>query len=228
MVSMLNEFITLSKDKQTKQLKNILKPLKVGEVISSSHSNYELLSYLYKKHPTQDKFPGDLSHFKVLRCTYRPKNKNIAYVSKQGNEVVFSIYTCNNGKVDTNDSLLKKVLRLSIIPQVNEFRYNAFKNEKYNTCEVTGKRISAKSSEIDHVYPRTFEALVNTFVKKYNIDVNALVFGKDNETNYPILITKNIKDSFLDFHKQHAILRCIYWRSNIGLERNREIITELL
>jgi hypothetical protein len=225
---MLNKFITLSKDKQIKQLRDILKPLKVGEIIDNSHLNYELLSYLCKKHPSQNKFTEDLSHFKVLRCTYRPKNKNIAYVSKQGNETIFSIYTCVNGKIDTNDSLLKKVLRLAIVPQVNQFRFDTFNKEKYITCEVTGKRISAKSCEIDHIYPQTFEALVNTFVKKYNININDLIFDKDSKTNHPILVTKNIEKVFLDFHKQYAILRCIYWRSNTGLKKNKEILTELL
>lgn len=214
-------FFKSKSGKEHDKLRLILNRLTVGEIISEKHWFYKELTELIKKHPYQDAFKGELDYFLVQECNINRFNKNIAYVAKDGYKNTFSIYKCLAKKRESNLKFFKRAMRGYIKPQILDFRYKEFKKSKngYLTCEISKLKFKIDSCHVDHKYPRTFDSLIHTFIKYYNIDVDKQIYiFPDND--YVEIEDQNVINSFLDFHEKYGKLRCVYFRANLQQKRN--------
>jgi len=211
-----------TKTEQYNNLQELLNSFSTNEIIDVSHDKYEFLKELIKKHPKQEKFKGDLDHFVVRTCGINPRNKNITYVATDGYEETFSIYKCLDQKAESNLQYFKRAMRYYIYPQIRSFRDDYFQknsNKGYVTCEISNLKFKIDNCHVDHRYPKTFDSMVNTFIKEYDIDVDkqTYLFPRHNQVE----ITNNeIISKFLNFHQNYADLRCVYFRANLQQKQN--------
>ena len=110
-------------------------------------------------------------------------------------------------------------MRELIIPQINDFRKQAFSHCTYIVCPETAEKVTYQNSHVDHVNPK-FNQLVISFIKKYNIKITPELFPKeeDNQTIYRIL-DDDISNKFIQFHKQYAKLRITSKKGNLTRKR---------
>lgn len=106
-----------------------------------------------------------------------------------------------------------KAFRDDIAHQLIEFRNDLFDGNKRIVCEETGVILkNNKYTYIDHNYRKlNFIALVKMFCDRYVVDFDTPIVS--NGSTHTIK-DDNIRNCWILFHKNNAILRAIYYKKD--------------
>jgi hypothetical protein len=113
-----------------------------------------------------------------------------------------------------------KACRWAVKHQVRDFRNAAFGASVSLTCEVSGETITPVDCDVDHVAPRTFDALVASWLRSLHIlpeDVALVpVVGYECPDRWEDTF---LEENWKEYHRTHAHLRVISARANRSILR---------
>jgi hypothetical protein len=106
---------------------------------------------------------------------------------------------------------LQSAFRIAVAKQVREVYWKAFQNGPF-ACEFTGQilQLDDGNSAVDHVPPKTFQALLNSFLALRGLELNDIVItgSKDMEMEKHI-VDERLKADWQEYHAKEAVLRVI-------------------
>lgn len=110
--------------------------------------------------------------------------------------------------------------RFAIKDQIREFRARSFSEHEHQVCVVSGMTISAFDSDVDHIPPRTFQALVETWLRLNRIDAESValvpVVGYEKPDRWEDLF---LEENWKEYHRTHAHLRVVHSWANRSIIR---------
>ncbi len=111
-------------------------------------------------------------------------------------------YIINNIQKKNYYREFKQAMRELVEPQIIEFRNNTFKNINNLTCPINKEIIFKYNSHVHHDNP-SFDELIKSFIKKFDIRLSPDLFPKDldNQIRYDIN-DDIIKNRFFYFIKK--------------------------
>jgi hypothetical protein len=159
------------------------------EDISILH--FKFMMDLLQYHPKAESKIG----LGVRRIWIQTKNGTRSFWLEKldGTISTLSYYQCLECDEKLKD--FKAAARKAITEEITEFKRDFFRQcNGQATCPITGERIYARTSQVEHVIP--FDRLVNAFQKlqKLNLDEG---------------VTDEVLKRWVEYHKQHAKLRII-------------------
>lgn len=178
-----------------------------------------LYSLLQRHSKAVQKIGCGVRHFDV-RVNQPFGTRGFWIVRVDGTETDFSYIACISPPSKEADAL--KAMRNAIHPQILAFKQWAFAPTGMYNCALTGQRIAFSSSHVDHKPPRTFDALVQSFLSSYqfklsDIEVNDTLDG-DIETCMKDGPTKELWQTF---HQTYAILQITSAAANLSQGRGK-------
>lgn len=207
--------ITLNK------VKKILKNYNIDVEFYPTSKEFKILSKILENHPKQkEKIGVGIAYFTIKSfSTVRKTDKHFEIVRIDGSSDSFSFHTCFNKKsyLKTN---ISQAFRSSIDDQTFSFKKEQFKDNSKLICPITGLKINWENSHVDHAPPRTFQNLLNHFLKTNNLSFNQIELVEEK----PLWQLKNsfIKNKFIEFHKEYAQLRMVYCLANLQQKKKKE------
>ena len=144
----------------------------------------------------------------------RPDNPNsrFAVIRSDGSKYDFawrwSLYARGARKY------LANVLRGEIEEQIEEYRNAHF----YGTCEYCHLPLARLDCHVDHAAPVTFDSLVDGWLTALG-GVTATAIEIEQSTAYATssyLKDPVLRDAWATYHRQHAVLRLVHAKCNLG------------
>lgn len=197
----IDEFEFASKAEAQARVSSILHKYAVGTPILDPEDDL-LLRSLARTHAWHRSIVGvGIDHFEV---GYKPPYKNsrtFVVVRLNGTRTFLAAtryFQLHNKDKAAN---FRSRCRLAIKPQIDQFRHTFFLIEREPMCPLSGVPLTPSTTHVDHVVP--FEDLVQSWETMTNNDYSA----------------KSVK-AFAEWHKGHAVLRCIDRTANLQRGRN--------
>jgi len=116
----------------------------------------------------------------------------------------FSLFTKACRNVISDDMLSVKQ---------NYFNSNALKG--YVKCQETNELSKWEDLVVDHRQPNTFSVIVDRFKEVKNIVLEEIEYITD-ENNFIVFKNQNLKDEFINYHKEKANLRIVRKECNLS------------
>lgn len=173
-----------------------------------------LLSELLSIHPEADQKIGvGISGFHVERDREWGKTRGFFVDRIDGTSTDFSFLTCIDGKNPRNE--VHQALRTAVKEQIVEFKRCALLAEC--VCPVTGVRLGAKNSHVDHQPPKTFAWLVQNWMSDAILDYESLVLVPSADNQFACrLADAGLRDCWAEYHRENAVLRLVSARANLS------------
>lgn len=201
-----------------KKLLNYCKYVLNSRVDFLEGEHLEVLKGVLELHEDYDSKVGK-GDFKlgIRPCPVNPRNRQFYILRSDGTNTDFSYVKCINKP--SKATSLKKALRNLVMDQVMGYKEDYFnKNKDYNgyvICPVTKLKINKKSSHLDH-YELQFNEIVKLWIEKEGIDTKNITLVKSGDNDYDMDIKEeNIRESFYNFHKEHASYRVVLDKVNL-------------
>lgn len=192
-----------------------------GIELPVSNYNFEFLSKLLDRHPRRDEKVGVGIKSFIVRKDIYGRTKCFWIVRLDGTETEFSYDKCIKGNKVTNPlKLFYEAARVTIDPQIEAYRESYIKAYKDSNgkfpCEKTGKMLSRKEENVDHIPPLTFKKIVENFLEKTNHDLSSIGYSGfgDGEVHKKFM-DESLKSEFATYHMQVARLRVISRKENL-------------
>lgn len=187
------------------------------ELDAAEHS---FLLALLGRHPNAAKKIGPgVRAFRVTASLYG--NRCFEILRVDGTETDFSYLKCVTPKTTWSEFL--HAMRRAIGDQIFDFKNDTFGWPETLVCPLSGATITRDQAHVDHVYPDTFEALVDAFVEEEKLDRDALPLGPTEDGLMGRrLVDPALEDKWRAFHKAHAKLRVISEEAHKHLKRPKE------
>ena len=170
-----------------------------------SYQDKEMLYEIIKGHPDPKKIEG-VKDFRILQMS---NSKQLQILKDEWEPI--SWICCSTGKGRDSKYLLNRLLRTSIMSQIQEFR----KSVKNQICELCN---SIENLQVDHI--NLFSDLVKEFNSTRNIPTEFIGCGEilsfiDKDISY--------KNEWIEFHKKNATFRILCQNCNLKTYRDRNI-----
>lgn len=214
-----------TKKELTERIREILYSYKDGKQLNMF--DFPFMLDVLAMHPlASQKIGCGVSRMEVRENPVYKKNFGFWLIRNDGTETDFSFVECLSPS-----SQRKKVLaafRASIEEQTMQFKRNFFDScvGGVAKCSLTGETITFLNSHVDHMSPRTFENLFDTFLIDNNLNVEGVeLSGEGVDGN----IQDKIADGQLDgkwkeFHRMNAVLRVVSRFGNLSIAKTeREV-----
>ena len=203
--------MSISQFKTQASLKNhfrkIINRIGVCDSVKTTHPG-DFLDFceVFKRHSD---YPGKFTGFVDIKIKYNLVfgNQLVVYIIKNNMTVdnVSVLKNCITGKPKDN---LKVAMRVSIQPQIEEYKHN----NCIKVCEICGDH---DRIEIDH------HSEISPFAKLYNdfLEINTFpIPASFDDTNSHMKCFKdldyNFEKNWVQYHKENAILRMLCRRCN--------------
>jgi hypothetical protein len=115
-----------------------------------------------------------------------------------------------------------KACRWAVKGQIEKFKQEVFSTVSSITCIVSGVEVHPAESDVDHVPPRTFEALVDAWLSSLHMEADDValvpVAGYEQPDRWEDTF---LRDNWCDYHKIHADLRVISSAANRSTVRKQ-------
>jgi 5-methylcytosine-specific restriction endonuclease McrA len=110
-----------------------------------------------------------------------------------------------------------RACRWAASPQVVQFKEDAFSDRDELTCGVSGKSITKQSSDVDHIPPRTFEAIVMAWLYTMRMQPEDVALVPQAGYQQPDRWEdKFLEENWKSYHRLHARLRVIDRHANLS------------
>ena len=198
-----------------KYFREIIDRIRLCESVKTKYP-IEFLDFceVFKRH---SEYPDKFIGFIDIKIDYNPEFKNelVVYIIKNNGEID-NVSVMNNCITGKSKDKLKIAMRVSVQPQIDEF-----KNKCYiRVCELCGVR---DEIEIDHHSEKT------PFAKLYFdfMEINTLPLPTSfNETKSYMKCFKEVDNIFeekwINFHKDNAILRMLCRKCNSSQKKYKK------
>ena len=185
--------------------------------------NFDFLLDVLEGHPQYDikRGPGIVSIYVKTNPTYT-NNRCFWLIRTDGTETDFSFKECLTPT--PHDKKFFRALRAAIEPFTWEFKKNFFDSLTSPAyCPYTRERLEFVGSHVDHKVPLTFERLVDDFVQANGIDIDQISVAGDVEDNtyQNTLVDQELKERWISYHNQRAVLQVVSRRANLSILRTR-------
>lgn len=189
-------------------------------------ADFEFIYGLLEKHPDFEIKKGvGIMAIKVDKDRVWRSTRCFYLIRHDGTETDFSYKKCLTPSIHSDP---KKNFRASgrtaVRDQIINFLNLQFlasqNNEERIKCELTGKLINKDQAAVDHIFPLTFDRIIEDFISKRGIDilkVEYVGFG-DNEFTREFK-DRNLKEDFSEYHRGIAKLRVIDRIENLKLKK---------
>jgi hypothetical protein len=108
----------------------------------------------------------------------------------------------------------RQALRDDVQYQVWEFKSLAFENQV--SCPLTGRHLRPDEAHIDH-HPTSFNRLMLDFLRAEKLTLERVEVADLSPTSAKkTLADSSLRQRWRDYHRAHASLRAVYWRSNLS------------
>lgn len=202
-----------------KHFSEMLNRYKPGEDINETDSA-ELTALIIRHHNSASKIGSGISHFLVIQAPYG--KTCFAIARTDGTCADFSFGKCVDGVASSPFQQVLKAFRHVIDPFMVETRLDLMKmyNEKDGRvpCALTGELLLWKEAHLDHVYPKTFEKLVETFLLERKLAPEDIVLEQKGDISFGKTVKNQLLiNEFYEFHKLNAELRLIRKEENLRM-----------
>jgi len=143
-----------------------------------------------------------------------------------GSSTDFSFGKClNPNRKSSKGENWTCIFRNIVKDQIDSFRKSAFNvigfKDKF-ICSQTNLKFKKIYSHVDHVYPLTFDSILNEFIETNKIDLSKIKLSKDTGTSEPKeILDESIVKSFNDFHKERSVLRMVCSNANLQAKKTK-------
>ena len=197
--------------------------------IDKNSAEHNVLLELIKSHPKyNEKIGSGVDYFFVQKSKWKFNQFNFMIKRTDGSTVDFSYTAClTNQKKETptKKERWSSVFRNVVKDQVDTFRDEAFKvigvKDKF-ICSETKLKFKKYYSHVDHVYPLTFDSILNEFINVNNIDLTKITLSEDTGTSeVERILDEDLVSNFYEFHKNRAVLRVVCSSANLQSKRTK-------
>ena len=140
----------------------------------------------------------------------------------------FSFYSCVNAKGNSLYQEFAEACRQAVQPFLDAAKKEHF--EQYGDaegkvrCEITGEKVAAYESHLDHKKPKTFQVIVETFIAANRIEVFPDMLSKPGDAQtVTTLVDENLEREFREYHGRVAELRIVKAKVNLSLGGSERI-----
>lgn len=200
------------------RVRGILYAYREGETLNMF--DFVFMEDLLQRHPSavQKVGCGVASMYVQTNRIYGGNTRGFWLMRTDGSKTDFSFLECLSPSSQTKK--VKSAFRTAIEPYTMHFKEEFFMGKvgRIDTCSITGETISFGNSHVDHKPPFTFEKIFNDFVDFHNIDINSIeIYGTTQDrVLQDELIDMDLRDKWVRFHNQHAVLRVISATANLS------------
>ena len=209
-----------SKEALATRVKKLLWSYKPGERLSPVDQMF--IAELLKRHPGYEQKKG--SGIDYIHVRSNPVFKNTQgfwLVRIDGTETDFSYKECIT-PTKNNKIRVRAACRTAIEQSVLRVKKAFFHGRtEIAVCPFTGEILTWDNSHVDHAMPKTFQFLLDSFLKETGLDIEAIKVvgeGIDNAI-VDIFEDKKLECRWIDYHDKHADLRIISATANLGVAR---------
>ncbi len=191
-----------SKGAAKKAFSDMLKRYRVGG--TANPEDHALLMAMVETHPWRNNMlRGGVDHFEVFSHKVFKRQLFWKLVRLDGSSVSIGLTRFFSTRNDDKAARFRERARIAIKPQLDRFRRDCFLDRDTVICPLSGREFGIAQSHVDHVVP--FEDMV--------VEWEAIT-----EEDYS---PKSLK-AFVEWHRQHALLRCTDATANLMRGRGRD------
>src|SRR5690606_30477251 len=105
----------------------------------------------------------------------------------------------------------------AIMDQTISYKSKRFHESESIQCCLTGEELSIYTAHVDHVPPRTFDALLKVFLQKNGIDYNNVPIDPTYDNKVGCWLSDaNFAKQWSDFHRSNAVFRLVSRTGNLS------------
>lgn len=197
----------------------------VKETILCKYRDFEFLDdthlqfmvELLRHHPYSDQKIGVGVEKMWIQCNVPYETKGFWLQRYDKTTTDFSFYHCVSPPSSLRD--VKSACRRAIAPIIIDFRKEFFSQRGSSVkCPVSGDDMSLYTSHVDHVFPNTFDNIVNEFIQNCGIEVEKIPLMEHSDGKVGNWFAdKTFEKKWIDFHNKRAELRVISSQANLSL-----------
>lgn len=114
-----------------------------------------------------------------------------------------------------SEARVLRACRFAVRDQIRNFKEGWFRDAPLLSCEVSGDPITASTSDVDHIPPRTFKRLVAAWIGQQRLDYSDIgltpAVGYEQPDKWDDVF---LEENWRDYHRTHAHLRVIHSVAN--------------
>ncbi len=182
----------------------------------------EFLRSLINQHPEADvKIGAGINHFTVE--TEGPwGTRHFVLHRRDRTSTDFSFRSCF--QAPTHRSQVYAALRAAVADQVLAFRDRMCRRGVPIICALSGAPLPPDQVHVDHIYPFTFSAMVESWLQEAGLVVNDLHLQPSQDHQQICqLVNENLSTAFAEYHRRHARYRLLDRRVNMHLSNQAGI-----
>lgn len=192
-----------SKAALEKFVSQMLQSYEPGTIITGT--NKEFLEELFQYHPrASEKIGIGIKEIMVRIDPVWKKTKQFWIIRTDGTGTDISYKKPIYGEPSTKMTFAQ-ACRSVVIDDIIQFKLQALKTKPI--CPHRGIMLDFANSSVDHVAPKTFNFLVDSFIKINNIDINRVNIIGEMRREFA---DPGLKEKFYNYHKQEAVLELVY------------------
>jgi len=186
---------------------------KYEDYYALSTEDSDFMMAVLKLHPDADKKIGCGIRDICVRTNKTYLNKEFCAIRIDETEVDFSFNECikRTSQLTKFYSACRKIVAEDII---------AFRNVHWTSeaiCPILGISLCGEYAHVDHIPPKTFKFIVDSFCEKYKINpLKAGLIGDIDNVTGDIFEDKTIAPLFRDYHNSIAELRLVSKLANLS------------
>lgn len=147
---------------------------------------------------------------------YGHQGDNLMLIYDDGSSLPFSWNKCCKGKASSDAVSIKTALRAAVQDQTSAVMDAAFWDRDTIVCPMSGELINRRQAHVDHAPPK-FADLVSLWLIDMGLELEQVPLADDPQGG-AVLPHGDVRSSWSDFHKRHAVLRVVSARWNTSAE----------
>lgn len=147
---------------------------------------------------------------------YGHQGDNLMLIYDDGSALPFSWNKCCKGKASSDAVSIKCALRAAVQDQTSAVMDAAFLDRDTIVCPMSGELINRGQAHVDHAPPK-FADLVKLWLIDIGLELDQVPLTDDPQGG-AVVEHCDVRTSWSDFHKRHAVLRVVSARWNTSAE----------
>lgn len=186
--------------------------------VSVGPEDQQFLESLFRRHPDADlKFGDGVVSIEVRsnKAMYG-KSRGFWIQRADGSCIDISWTTCIDGSIRNSRRDFYSAARAEIAQQRQHFRDSYFLGKVQVECPLTGQRITRSKCHVDHVAPKTFQALADQWLAENNLrpeDIKTM--ARENGID-DAFCDRHLAEKWQHFHRTNAVLRVVSKLGNLS------------
>jgi len=217
----INGEVFTTKKSVEERVKYILYSYGKGGILNRQDTEFMLDLFTYHASYTQKVGVG-IHHVSIRK---NPPYGTMGFwlTRTDGTETDISYLECLKGSSKRKE--FERACRAAIHPYILDFKQNFFDDTPgVYYCPYTGEEIDCDTAHVDHRRPRTFRAILDSFIAYEGLDVDKVeVLGKGLDgVMGNTLADEELEQRWITYHNQYADLQIVSRTANLSLLKRGE------